>query len=129
MSTHGKKDKFINLEKTEVEMCQEHDNDNTHIEKAMGYLPIDEEILGTSNYFAALSEPNRLKILYILKNGEYCPCELSEILGCTKSALSHQLRILKDKNLIKNRKDGKFIYYSIKDSKISKILEYIKIKN
>ncbi|MBP2172761.1 ArsR/SmtB family transcription factor [Methanococcus voltae] len=121
-------DEIKDFGELEVEMCQEHPENQVHIQKAIESLPDNEEISEMANYFTALSEPNRLKILFILKNGEYCPCELSSVLKCTKSALSHQLRILRDKNLIKSRKDGKFVYYSIKDSKICEILEKI-IKN
>ena len=64
----------------------------------------------------------RIKILCVLFQSELCVCDLAEVTGMTQSAISHQLRVLKQMDLVKNRRDGKTIYYSLADSHIVTIL-------
>ncbi|MHA1304629.1 MAG: ArsR/SmtB family transcription factor [Candidatus Heimdallarchaeaceae archaeon] len=73
----------------------------------------DKEIQNISEIFKILSTPKRLKILFALTFHELCVCDLAAILGTTKSAVSHQLRILRNTNLVKYRKDGKNVFYSL----------------
>lgn len=63
-----------------------------------------------------------MKILYVLQKSEMCVCDLAEILGVTQSAVSHQLRMLKQMKLVKNRRDGKTVYYSLADGHIQSII-------
>ena len=63
-----------------------------------------------------------MKILYVLQKSEMCVCDLAEILGVTQSAVSHQLRMLKQMNIVKNRRDGKTVYYSLADGHIQSII-------
>ena len=73
--------------------------------------------------FRMLAEPNRMKIVLGLLNGDMCVYHLLEICDSTKSALSHQLRILKDNNIVKARRFGKNIEYSIADMHVREIVE------
>ena len=63
-----------------------------------------------------------MKILCVLFQSELCVCDLAEVLGMTQSAVSHQLRVLKQAKLVKNRRDGKIVYYSLADAHIQSIL-------
>ena len=94
---------------------------------------LQEEINGDIDFeldadlFAMLSSPTRLKILYcLLKEDELCVCDFADVLGMTVSAISHQLRKLKDRGIVQNRRDGLTIYYSIKDNKLEPVLQFLK---
>ncbi len=68
--------------------------------------------------FKTIGDPTRIKILYALKERELCVCDLSELLEMSSSAISHQLRVLRDKKLVKFRKEGRSVYYSLDDDHI-----------
>lgn len=68
------------------------------------------------------ADATRIKILWILLESEMCVCDLAEILGMTQSAISHQLRVLKQMKLVKNRREGKTVYYSLADGHIQTII-------
>lgn len=80
-----------------------------------------------AEFFAMLSSPTRLKILYCLLRGdELCVCDFADVLDMSVSAISHQLRKLKDRGLVQNRRDGLTIYYSIKENKLGPVLQFLK---
>lgn len=83
----------------------------------------DEEIEAVANLFKILGDPTRAKIVTALDNKEVCVCDLAEALGMTKSAVSHQLAILKANNIVKSRRSGKHIYYSFDDGHITAVIE------
>lgn len=83
----------------------------------------DDEISNLSNLFKVLGDPTRAKIVMALDNREVCVCDLSVALNMTKSAVSHQLAVLKANNIVKARRDGKHIYYSFDDEHITTIIE------
>ena len=68
-----------------------------------------------SKLFKAISDPTRIKILFALKSHELCVCDISVILNMSQSAISHQLKILKDEDLVRSRKDGKTRFYRLAD--------------
>lgn len=93
---------------------------------------LQEEINGDIDFeldadlFAMLASPTRLKILYcLLKGDELCVCDFADVLGMTVSAISHQLRKLKDRGIVQNRREGITIYYSIKDNKLEPVLQFL----
>ncbi len=71
--------------------------------------------------FKIFGDPTRLKILFVLFEKEVCVCDIADIIGMQQSAVSHQLRILKQTNLVKYRRDGKTIYYSLSDDHVKTI--------
>ncbi len=73
--------------------------------------------------YKALGDPTRLKILMALSGEEMCVCDLAAFLGLTESAVSHHLRRLKDLALVKSRRDGQILYYSLDDDHVSEILK------
>ena len=84
----------------------------------------DTEVLyAVSDFFKVMSDSTRMRIMAVLDNEELCVCDLSEVLGMTKSAVSHQLKVLKDAQLVKFRRDGKNVYYTLKDDHVKTILE------
>ena len=90
------------------------------VRKTMGN---DETFADISDFFRVLGDSTRIKILWALDKNELCVCDIASLIGMTKSAVSHQLRVLKDNNLVKNRRDGKSIYYSLADSHVQEIFE------
>jgi ArsR family transcriptional regulator len=84
----------------------------------------DTEVLyALSDFLKVMSDSTRMRIMAALESDELCVCDLSEILGMTKSAISHQLKVLKDAKLVKFRRDGKNVYYTLKDDHVKTILE------
>ena len=91
----------------------------TEVEETM---PPEEEMQDLAEFFRVFGDPTPLKILYVLKYSEMCVLDIANLLGMTQSAISHQLRVLKQMDLVKNRRDGKTIFYSLADSHIVTIL-------
>ena len=85
-------------------------------------LPDDEILCDLSDLFKVFGDTTRIKILYSLFESELCVCSIAELLNMTQSAISHQLKVLKDNHLVKNRRDGKTIYYSLADSHVRTII-------
>jgi len=75
-----------------------------------------------ANLFKIFGDPTRIKILHLLTQTELCVCDIATILKMTQSAISHQLRVLKQAKLVKYRKDGKVVYYSLDDDHVYTII-------
>lgn len=80
------------------------------------------EVAGLSQLFKVLADETRTRILYILVQGELCTCHLAEVLGMSLPAISHHLRILRLTRLVKNRRSGKMVYYSLDDDHVLHII-------
>ena len=90
---------------------------------ACGMLPPQDELEGMEQFFKVLGDSTRLRILHALLAGELCVCDLSETLSMSVSAVSHQLAVLKSARLVRNRRDGKVVYYSLSDDHVTSLLE------
>ena len=86
-------------------------------------MPEDAYLYELADLFKLFGDSTRIKILWALEQSEMCVCDMAVLLGMTKSAISHQLRTLKQTNLVKFRKEGKNVFYSLKDDHVKKILE------
>ena len=82
-----------------------------------------DKINDMGDFFKALSDPTRLKIVLTISNGEICVNDIAAKIGMTKSAVSHQLAYLKNLRLIKSRKDGKEVYYSLDDDHVNLLIK------
>jgi len=109
-------DKYQN-ERCEVVCCHE-----DVVESVKGRMPPEDELLDLAELFKVFGDTTRIKILYVLFEAEMCVCDIAEILGMSQSAVSHQLRIIKQAKLIKNRRDGKTVYYSLADDHVRTIV-------
>jgi ArsR family transcriptional regulator, lead/cadmium/zinc/bismuth-responsive transcriptional repressor len=85
-------------------------------------MPQVELLLDVAEFFRIFGDSTRIGILYALKNAELCVCDICTLLNMTQSAVSHQLRILKQARLVRYRRDGKIVYYKLDDEHISDIL-------
>ena len=86
-------------------------------------MPDDGVLLDIAEVFKVFCDSTRVRILCALMKSEMCVCDISALLKMTKSAVSHQLRILRQANLVKYRKDGKIVYYSVADEHVGLIFE------
>lgn len=111
-----------NMEKTEVECCDVTYVHSDMIQKVKEKMPGDEHINALADFYKAFSDATRVKILCVLLESEMCVCDLAEFLQMTQSAISHQLRVLKQMKLVKNRREGKTVYYSLADGHIQTII-------
>ena len=85
-------------------------------------MPVSEQTYDVAELFKVLGDQTRVKILYTVMNDEMCVCDIAELLEMTQSAISHQLRVLKQARLVKYRRDGKTVYYSVSDQHVATIL-------
>lgn len=85
-------------------------------------MPPEEEMQDLADFFKVFGDPTRLKILCVLKCSEMCVQDIATLLSMTQSAISHQLRVLKQMDLVKYRREGKTIFYALADSHIVTIL-------
>jgi len=86
-------------------------------------IPDARRINGMSDFLKAFADPTRMKILLSLSVSEICVCDISSLLSMQQSAVSHQLKVLKMYNLVKTRRDGKTVYYSLADDHVEQILK------
>ena len=93
------------------------------VEKARDEIISDRELDRLSLTYKVLGDPNRLKTVMALRSSEMCVCDLAAFTGLSESAVSHQLRRLKDLALVKSRRDGQVIYYTLDDEHVSVLLE------
>ena len=83
----------------------------------------DQQALRLAEFFKMFADGTRTKILYALALQEMCVCDLSYLLGTSQSAVSHQLKVLRQSRIVKNRREGKVIYYSLDDDHIVKVFQ------
>ncbi|NDO48565.1 helix-turn-helix transcriptional regulator [Lachnospiraceae bacterium MD335] len=106
----------------EAECCEEHLIHNELLQKVDGKMPDEQEISDLSDLFKVFGDATRLRILFVLFESEMCVCDLAEVLNMTQSAISHQLKVLKQSKLVTNRREGKSIFYSLADSHVRSII-------
>ena len=109
-----------------MSVCDEEQLHEKRIKAALEKMPSDEGVAVMAARFKAISEPSRLKILLALSGGELCVDHIAEAVGGNQSAVSHQLRILRDNRIIKCRREGKNVLYSVADEHIMIMIETAK---
>ena len=92
------------------------------VDKVEKVMPDEQQLLDLSEFFKVFGDSTRIKILYVLSQSEMCVCDIAKLLQMGQSAISHQLRVLKQMRLVKFRRDGKTVFYSLSDSHIQTIL-------
>ncbi len=110
----------MSAKKESLPVCDVH---HTHEHIFASPMPPDEIIHDLADLFKIFGDPTRVRILYTLAAGELCVCDIASVLGMSQSAISHQLRILKGTRLVKFRREGKTVYYSLADSHVETILQ------
>lgn len=103
------------------DVCKVHSVDLDKLRRINNEKQTEKVLNGVSLFFKVLGDTTRIKILDCLAKDELCVCEIEELLKLSQSLISHQLKKLKDNNIVKTRRDGKKIYYSIKDEHVKSI--------
>lgn len=103
----------------EIDLCDICHHHHPHL---LTDPPNDEILYKLADLYKVFGDPTRIRILYTLSKGELCVCDIAELLGMTQSAISHQLRVLKQAELVKFRRDGKTVYYALADAHVATIL-------
>ncbi|RDY30516.1 transcriptional regulator [Lachnotalea glycerini] len=106
----------------EVEQCDYICVHEEIIEKVEQQMPSDEMLIDLADFFKVFGDTTRIKILYVLFQSEMCVCDIANLLNMTQSAISHQLRTLKQMQLVKFRREGKTVFYSLSDGHIKTII-------
>ena len=104
---------------SEIETCDICHHHHLHLPME---APADETLYRLADLYKVFGDPTRIRMLSALSGGELCVCDIAELLGMTQSAISHQLRVLKQSALVKFRRDGKTVYYSLADTHVATIL-------
>ena len=107
----------------EIEKCEHTIIHEEVVERVKKQMPSDEKLIQTAELLKVFGDPTRIKIICALMKEEMCVCDLSALLGASQSAVSHQLKTLKQTRLVKYRREGKVVYYSLDDGHIGKIFE------
>lgn len=107
----------------DIKFCEcEHTHENV-LEKVRALMPSDDVLYDVAELFKVFGDSTRTNILMALFESEMCVCDICELLRMTKSAISHQLRILRQSKLVKARKCGKEVFYSLADEHVKKMFE------
>ena len=93
------------------------------VNKVKESMPQEENLYDLAELFKVFGDTTRIKILYALFASEMCVCDIAVLLNMTQSAISHQLRVLKQARLVKYKKEGKVVYYSLDDEHIKQIFD------
>ena len=108
------------IEEGTCEFMHVHEQIVDRVEKVM---PDEQQLLDLSEFFKIFGDSTRIKILYVLSQSEMCVCDIATLLQMGQSAISHQLRVLKQMRLVSFRREGKTVFYSLADSHIQTILD------
>lgn len=108
---------------SEKDVCEIEYVNKKAVQEVRSKMLENKIVLKIAENFKVLGDLTRMKILYALSQKELCVCDLSALLGMTHSAVSHQLRVLRDSNLVKFRKEGKIVYYSLADEHVIKLID------
>lgn len=109
--------------KTEEEVCGVRIVHTERVRRAHKELIGNSELTRLASTYKVLGDPTRLKIVMALGKGEMCVCDLAAFLGVSESAVSHQLRHLKDLSLVKNRRAGQVLYYTLDDEHVAGLID------
>lgn len=109
-------------ETEELERCESEEVHEERLRVVREKMPGEEELCDLAELFKVFGDSTRIRILFVLFEAEVCVCDLAQALGMTQSAVSHQLRILKQNRLVKSRREGKSVFYSLSDSHVYAII-------
>ena len=106
-----------------VECCELMCAHEEIVEKVQKEMPDEDTLYDLTELFRIFGDSTRIRILYVLFEAEMCVCDIAQLLGMTQSAISHQLRVLKANKLVKFRRDGKTVFYSLADNHVRTIID------
>ncbi len=113
-------------EQNKLPDCECHEEHVDLIEKGRATLPEITELYDLADFFKVLGDSTRLGILFAVDGAPMCVCDIASVLGMTKSAVSHQLKVLRQNRLVKYKKIGKNVFYELSDDHVRDIIEKAK---
>ena len=111
------------IDKNGIERCDFVHAHPELVEATRQAMPDEELLYDLAELYKIFGDSTRIKILYVLFEAEMCVCDIAQLLNMTSTAVSHQLRILKGNKLVKSRREGKNIFYSLADGHVTSILD------
>jgi ArsR family transcriptional regulator len=106
-----------------VECCDYLHTHDDVVEAVRARMPGEETLCDLAELFRIFGDSTRIRILYVLFEAEMCVCDIATVLGLTQSAISHQLRALKNARLVKSRREGKTVFYALADDHVKTIVD------
>lgn len=106
----------------DAECCETFQTHDELLEIVNTQMPDEETLYDLAELFKVFGDSTRIRILYVLFEAEVCVCDLAQVLHMTQSAISHQLKILKQSKLVKSRREGKSVFYSLADGHVRTII-------
>ena len=106
-----------------VECCEFMHAHDEIVERVRKEMPGEDTLYDLTELFRIFGDSTRIRILYVLFEAEMCVCDIAALLGMTQSAISHQLRALKNARLVKARRDGKTVFYALADGHVRTIID------
>ena len=110
------------VESRDVERCDYMHVHQEIVDQVNQNMPDEEVLYGLAELFKIFGDSTRIKILYVLFEAEMCVCDIAQLLNMNQSAISHQLKILKQNRLVKSRREGKAVFYSLADGHVRTII-------
>ena len=107
----------------DIECCDFYQVHEEVVRAVKDKMPEDGALYDLAELFKVFGDSTRIRILFVLFEAQVCVCDLAQALGMTQSAISHQLRILKQNKLVKSRREGKSVFYSLADDHVRTIIE------
>ena len=105
-----------------VEICEEVCPHQEILDKVKPEMPDEERLYDLAELFKVFGDTTRIRILYVLFESEMCVCDIAELLNLSQSAISHQLKVLKQARLVRNRREGKTVYYFLDDDHVRTVI-------
>ena len=112
----------MKLKEEQIEKCEYIHVHEEAVRKVNDWMPDEDKLYDLADFFKVFADSTRIKMLYVLMCGEMCVCDLAQTLNMTQSAISHQLRALKNVRLVKARREGKTVFYSLADDHVKTII-------
>ena len=106
----------------ELDCCEVNEVHSSVLQKIIAEMPDEIELYNLAELFKVFGDSTRIRILYVLFEAEVCVCDLASALNMNQSAISHQLKILKQNKLVKVRREGKSVFYSLADDHVRMII-------
>ena len=106
----------------DVECCDFYQVHEDVVKSVTAKMPDEDELYDLAEIFKVFGDSTRIKILYVLFESEMCVCDIAQLLNMNQSAISHQLKILKQSRLVKSRREGKAVFYSLADGHVRTII-------
>ena len=113
----------IEMEELTLELCEATEIHEDLLKAVRDTMPEETELYDLAELFKVFGDSTRIRILFVLFEAQVCVCDLAQALGMTQSAISHQLRILKQNKLVKSRREGKSVFYSLANDHVRTIIE------